>query len=90
MYCKNRSLDPRKVVITMADSQPSESGEESMAYKLLKSMLKEKGITLSSSTIRELKNQAKKLGIPEDEMLKFVRAMTLEIVDEIFSPKEDK
>lgn len=57
-----------------------------IALAVLKFMISEKGLRLKpGQTIKEIRDQAKELDIPEDEAVEFAEGLIREIVDEAFS-----
>jgi|GEM_PF-2780222 len=66
-----------------------ESRKGQIAILVVKSILREKGIRLSSNYRRELGNEAKNIGISFEEFLEFAEPLIRELVDETFAkPKK--
>ena len=55
-----------------------------IAIKLVKYMLRQRGITLNPVATREFGNAAKEMNIPLDELMDFVRPIAQEIFDDCF------
>lgn len=56
-----------------------------ISEKLIKDMLKKHGFTLSGNSKRDLKNTAKKLGIPLEELKAYCKPYIQDLLDETFS-----
>lgn len=59
-----------------------------IALLLIKHQLREKGIRLTPNFKREIGNEAKAIGIPIDEAMKFVELVVRELVEEAFAPNQ--
>jgi len=58
-----------------------------IAYLLVKSRFQDEGIRLKPDMKRDIGNQAKKIGVPADELAQFVEELTNEMVEQIFHPR---
>jgi hypothetical protein len=60
-----------------------------IALKIVKEMMKKKGIHLGTNLKRELGNEAKRLGITRQEALAFSRAVIEDLVRETFDAPDE-
>ncbi len=69
----------------MAGMSRERQGE--IALKVLKYMLRQRGVTLSPDKMREFGNLAKETGIPVDELKTFAKPIFQEMLDDCFASK---
>ncbi|HDY89101.1 MAG TPA: hypothetical protein ENH82_13430 [bacterium] len=65
---------------------PKRQGE--IALKVVKHLMRKRGITLSQSNTREVGNVAKEIEVPVKELKQFARLLTQELLDECFPAKQ--
>jgi hypothetical protein len=65
---------------------PKRQGE--IALKLVKHLLRKRGITLSHDNMREFGNVAKAIGVTVEELRQFAKPLMQELLDECFSAKQ--
>jgi len=56
-----------------------------IALLLIKDRLRGEGVRLKPDMKREIGNQASRIGVPFDEMVKFVEDIVRELVEEVFT-----
>lgn len=59
-----------------------------IALKVVKHLMRKRGITLSWSNMREFGNLAKEIGVPVEELKQFAKPLMQELLDECFSAKQ--
>ena len=64
---------------------PKRQGE--IALKLVKYLVRKRGITLSQDNMREFGNVAKAIEVPVEELKQFAKPLMQEVLDEYFSAK---
>ena len=64
--------------MTLAEHRKGE-----IAYKIVKSLLREKGIKLDSLK-RDIPNEAKKIGVSEEQYKNFLESLFREVFEEMF------
>lgn len=68
----------------------SDKRKGEIALLVLKGILRQKGICLSSDMKEDALKEAKKMGIPASEAEQFFEDLVRELVEEVFSKKENK
>ncbi len=66
----------------MENLSKEEMGEIALKYVAMK--LYKDGFTISKSSLREINNHAKELGIPAEKLKEFLRVMVQETMDQVF------
>lgn len=64
---------------------PERQGE--IALKLLKHLMRKRGVQLSQSNMREFGNAAKAIDVPVEELKRFAKPLIQEVLDECFATK---
>ena len=64
----------------------SQERKGQLALQILKHIVKEKGIKISSDMREEVALEAKQAGIPADEALILLEEIIRELVDDVFKP----
>ncbi|MEK7169537.1 MAG: hypothetical protein AAB377_00140 [Patescibacteria group bacterium] len=64
---------------------PKRQGE--IALKLVKQLMRKRGIQLSQDNMREFGNVAKAIEVPVEELKQFAKPLMQEFLDECFSAK---
>ena len=65
---------------------PKRQGE--IALKLVKYLMRKRGIQLSQENMREFGNVAKAIEVPVEELKQFAKPLMQEVLDECFSVKQ--
>jgi len=65
---------------------PKRQGE--IALKVVKHLMRKRGVTLSQNNMREFGNAAKEIGVPVEELKQFAQPLVQELLDECFSAKQ--
>ena len=65
---------------------PKRQGE--IALKLVKYLMRKRGIQLSQDNMREFGNVAKAIEVPVEELKQFAKPLMQEVLDECFSAKQ--
>ena len=65
---------------------PKRQGE--IALKLVKYLMRKRGIQLSQDNMREFGNVAKAIEVPVEELKQFAKPLMQELLDECFSAKQ--
>jgi hypothetical protein len=63
--------------------EPLEKGE--IAYRVLKHLMCEKGITVSRNHMREIPNIAMKIGVDASDLAAFAQGLATDVLNECFS-----
>jgi hypothetical protein len=65
---------------------PKRRGE--IALKVVKLLMRKRGVTLSQNNMREFGNLAKEVGVSVEELKQFAQPLVQELLDEYFSTKQ--
>jgi hypothetical protein len=60
-----------------------------IALLMIKQKIRREGVILNPESLRDIKNQADKLGVPLEEAVEFLEVMTRELVEEMFAKKDE-
>ena len=72
-----------QLIQAVYDKVSTEKERNEIAFKIVKSLLREKGIKMDSLK-RDIPNEAKKLGIAEEKYALFVKELNQEVFEEMF------
>lgn len=66
----------------------SERDKGEIALKLVKYLMRKRGLTLSQDNMREFGNVAKAIGVPIEELKQFAKPLAQELLEECFAAKQ--